>query len=176
MENTENQQVMKQKMKINTSGSLVNWLMSNNQTIPVVGMGATECLWSDRHAHEVLEVSTDCKTVIIDRYNPKRVDKMGMSDCQSYEYKELNNNPQTVVWYRGKWRFKGSEIVFTKEFTENCGNEFPAFALTDEQKKQVYDGNQFPKNVVDGITCKKTTYHPVHIIWGIKDEHYDFSF
>ena len=45
---------------------------------------------------------------------------MGMSDCQSYEYKELQQQPNKRLYgIRGKWRtFKGSEIVFTDAWKE----------------------------------------------------------
>ena len=178
METTENQQVKQQSKSITTSGSLINWAMSNNQSLPVVGKGATECMWSDRHAYEVLEVSKDGKTVIIDQYNPKRVDNLGMSDCQAYEYKELQGNPRTVVWFRGKWRFLGSEIVYTDAFKKEHAEDtwFLSKSLTPEQKLAVYGGEPMPQNVVEGITRKKVVRHPVNIIWGLLDEHYDFSF
>lgn len=37
--------------------------MGNNQTIPVVGEGATSLHYSDRTCYEVIEVSEDLKTV-----------------------------------------------------------------------------------------------------------------
>ena len=169
----------KQTQNIKNSGSLYNWLMANNESIPVVGKGATVCLWSDRHAYEVIEVSKDGKTVIVDRYDAKRIDDMGMSDCQEYEYKNTVGNPQTIVWYRGKWRWMGFEIVFTNEWKDkNDDGSFVSFAnkLTDDEKLAVYDGEVYPQNVVDGITRRKKTYSPVNILFGQKNEHYDFTF
>ena len=46
------------------TGSLINHVLATSgQAIPVVGKGATELLWSDRRAYEVLKVSEDLKHV-----------------------------------------------------------------------------------------------------------------
>jgi hypothetical protein len=53
----------KQRAKVGVAGSFFNQLMSNNQSIPEVGKGATEMHYTDRTCYEVVEVSEDLKTV-----------------------------------------------------------------------------------------------------------------
>lgn len=47
--------------RIGSAGGFFNQLMSHNCSVPVVGQGATELLYSDRYAYEVLEVNEDKK-------------------------------------------------------------------------------------------------------------------
>ena len=71
-------------------GSLINHLMSNSSNpAPTVGMGATICLWSDRHACTVTKVSSNGKTLTVQEDKATRTDGNGMSDDQSYSY-EVN--------------------------------------------------------------------------------------
>lgn len=45
--------------------------MSNNASLPVVGKGATQLHYSDRSCYEVIEVSKDGKTVILEYLEAK---------------------------------------------------------------------------------------------------------
>ena len=70
-----------QKSKVGkTTGSLSNYLMGNNATLPEVGKGATILHWTDRSAYEVIEVSENKMECIIQRYDSERVDGLGMFD------------------------------------------------------------------------------------------------
>ena len=71
----------------NWYGSINNRVMerSGADTIPVVGMGVTQCLWSDRHPWEIIEVK-DNRHITIRQLGYKRIDNNGMSECQEYEY------------------------------------------------------------------------------------------
>lgn len=73
-------------MKAGTeTGSLMNHVMgSSAQPAPVVGMGATVLMWTDRKAGTVVKVTKTQVHVRLD--HAKRIDKNGMSDAQSYEY------------------------------------------------------------------------------------------
>lgn len=69
------------------TGSLINLLYSNSRNpAPVVGMGATILMWTDRHACTVVAVSKDGKTVTVQEDKATRTDNLGMSDCQSYTF------------------------------------------------------------------------------------------
>lgn len=69
------------------TGSVVNHLMSGStENTPVVGEGATELMWSDRHAYFVNWVSDDQKECTLERAKAIRTDDYGMSDCQMYRY------------------------------------------------------------------------------------------
>lgn len=76
-------------------GSIINLLQDqSSQRPPVVGDGATQLFWSDRHACTIVEVinySTGAKkgqvkAVVVTRDTAKRVDANGMSESQSYEF------------------------------------------------------------------------------------------
>ena len=82
-------------------GSLNNRFMERTRGAkPEVGMGVTECLWSDRHPYEIIEVKDD-RHITIRALNWKRIDKNGMSECQEYEY---FSNPYGTVYtlYKNK--------------------------------------------------------------------------
>lgn len=167
------------KLGVNT-GSLMNHFKSANKSVPVVGKGATELLWTDRHAFEVTEVSEDQKQCVIQRYDPKRVDKLGMSDCQHYEYEELTPEKYTLVFKWGSWRRKCKEIILIKSFKDKCDQDGRFFSyaryMTDEQKEAVYNGKPHPQNVVEGISKEVYKYHKINILFGSKQEYYDFTF
>jgi len=164
------------KMKLGTqTGSLFNHLMSNNESVPVVGKGATVLYWTDRHAYEVLEVNEEKKTCVIQRYDPKRTDNLGMSDSQDYEYKELTGPKITLYYKWGAWRSKSRQITFTdevrKEFADNSSKLHEAYK---------YAGGEYIDalivTVIPGLTKEHYEYDKVNIIFGVKKEYYDFSF
>ena len=95
---------MKTHTHLKDTGSLVNFLLGNNDTEPKVGEGATIMLWTDRYAYEVVEYDPIEKKVVLQRYAPKRVDKNGMSDAQKYEYDELVDSFVTLRYKWGAWR------------------------------------------------------------------------
>ena len=169
----------KQTQSINSSGSFVNWLMSNNSTLPEVGKGATVNGWSDRYAYQVVYVSKDQSECVIQRCDSIRIDKNGMSESQEYDYSQLTQDVKTLVWRKKKggcWCIKSKEVRFSPKFQQECGNEFPVYALTDEQKEAVYGDSHFPANVVDGITKEYTNYTKINITFGVMREYRDFSF
>lgn len=105
-------------MKFGTqTGSLVNHIYSRTKTVdPVVGMGATECMWSDRHAVTIVEV-TD-KYLVTQADHCKRVDSNGMSESQEYEYTP-NPDAHKQYWkkdkngaYRQAWHNENGRLVF----------------------------------------------------------------
>lgn len=86
-------------------GSLTNRFMERAiSPIPEVGMGVTECMWSDRHAYEVIEVK-DARHITIRQLDARRVDKNGMSECQEYEYTSNPDNRTLRLFKtkRGRW-------------------------------------------------------------------------
>lgn len=184
--------IPRQSKTSSKSGSLVNWLMGNNSTIPKVNEGATICLWSDRHAYEVIWVNEDNTQCKIQRYNPKRIDKLGMSDCQTYEYKELTSETMELVWRKLKknsgWFSVGKQVRVIPKVAKYMSEKSNKFAWKDQiedvfgkdiaDKVVSYNKDiaQYEWSVVEGVTKEYTTYHRVSIIFGRKDEHYDFSF
>lgn len=94
-------------------GSVQNRLMANSKMpVPKVGMGATELLWSDRNAFEVIEVKdkTHCK---VRAMKAVRTDSNGISESQTYK---LTSNPdgevKHLVFRNGRWRARKVEEVY----------------------------------------------------------------
>ena len=97
------------------TGSLTNHVLTGpGQAEPAVGMGATICCWTDRHAGTIVKV-TPCQ-VHVQEDNAVRTDSNGMSECQTYAYEPNPNAPITVFrkTKRG-WRSKcGRGLVIGK--------------------------------------------------------------
>ena len=173
-----------QNHSIKNSGSFVNWIMSNNSTLPVVGKGATELCWSDRHPYEVTWVSDDQSECIIQLINAKRIDKNGMSESQEYDYSEVLDEKIHLVWRKKKggcWCIKTKEIRFIPKFVEQWEEEnntmFFGSALSKELKDQVYtDGSYQPNNIIAGVTKEYTKYSKINIKFGYKNAYFDYSF
>lgn len=175
--NPINNKAMKQKIAANReTGSFINYMMGNNSSLPEVGKGATILHWTDRSAYEVIEVFADRSECTIQRYKPERVDNYGMSDCQIYKYEQLTGEKMRLAYRRGAWRQLFDEITFTDEFIKNADCEFYVKCLTPEQKEEIFQGECWPQKVVPGITRIRHTSKKVHVIFGTKDEHYDYSF
>jgi hypothetical protein len=165
----------KQKGKrIGSAGGFFNQLMSHNSSVPVVGEGATMLYHSDRHAYEVLEVNEKEKSCVIQRYEPQRTDKLGMSDSQSYKYEKLVGSPETLYWKYGAWRMKSQSIVFTDEARENFSTG-PKLHEAYKAAGGTYNG-VFANKEIEGLTKKKVSWDKVNIIFGMKQEYYDYSF
>lgn len=79
--------------------------------VPVVGMGATQILYTDRNPYTVVEVLGPKKLVLqADTY--RRTDKNGMCDSgQAYLYASDPNGKKVTVSLRkdGKWRKVGED-------------------------------------------------------------------
>lgn len=151
------------KLGIETA-SLVNHLMSGAKGEPKVGEGATILQWTDREAYEVLEVSDNGKRAIIQKYSRKRIDNNGMGECQTYEYKELEGGKLELIYKWGAWRIKIKMVDFVK------GYEYKS-----EDAKELFDENNLLK-VVEGKTKLTASYNKVNIVWGFKDEYFDYGF
>lgn len=180
----------KQTQNIKTAGSFVNWINANNSTLPIVGKGATELCYSDRHAFEVLSVSEDGMSCIIDQYVKKRIDKNGMSESQEYEYKKLHGNPIKLVWRKkegGCWCKASQELRIIPKVEKFLDTKTKSFSdyqrIIDVFGQDVHDKVwQYDENddrileSVDGITKIYTRYDKMRIRFGYKQEYYDFSF
>ena len=162
--------------KLSHSGSLFNYMMSHNETVPKVGEGATELLYSDRHAYEVLEVDEKKKRVLLQRYAPKRIDGLGMSDSQAYEYKELQGEPFYIFYKWGSWKTKHRSVHFTKEACEKYGDFGHAIHEVYKSMGGQYNHNARIDTVIPGLTEEHTEWHNFNVIFGVKREYYDFSF
>lgn len=146
------------------TGSFINMLMSNNSSTPEVGNGATILSWTDRHAYEVMSVSDDYKRVVIQQYLPERIDNLGMSESQDYKYEKLNGRDETLVWKWNSWRRESKYITW---------DDLYEYDKSDDS--ELFDDNACLQ-LVKGKTKMVTEYPKVSIIFGIKQEYYDYSF
>ncbi len=170
---------MKQKgLKIGKeTGSAVNWMMSNNSTEPKALEGATLLMWTDRHAYTITKVSEDKKQVTIQRCNAKRIDNLGMTDSgQEYDYSEHENSFMNLVYRNGSWRQVIEQVVLTESFRK----EFEVKEKEDknawkEMIQPLFNDDNF-LNLVEGKTKTKKSFPKVSILFGTRQEYYDFSF
>lgn len=94
-------------------GSTSNYLFANAaDSQPVVGMGATAILWSDRHAHTVVAVRS-ARRIATQEDTATRTDKNGMSESQDYSY--APNPKATVKWWtlrkNAAWVAEGEDMT-----------------------------------------------------------------
>lgn len=85
--------------------------------MPVVGMGATELMYSDRHAHTIVEVLTNAKgepkRIGTRRDIPARTDTNGMSECQVYQFTPAPESTPCTYWTlrkTGQWIREGESL------------------------------------------------------------------
>ena len=183
----------KQKRKVGVAGGFINQMMGNNKSVPVVGEGMTELMYSDRHAWEVLEVLGDGSSCIVDQYKKKRSDNNGMSETQEYVYDELYGNPKKLTWRNKKggcwcWETKEIRVIpkVLKMLEEKSDKYFVYDQIYDVFGKEIGDfiyradeeDGTYGKGMrlKEGITKEYTRYDKVSVIFGIKEEYYDFSF
>lgn len=86
-------------------GSVVNRIEERSaQPVPTVGMGVTECSYSDRTPWEIIEVK-DEKHIVVRAMGYERIDKNGMSESQEYRYfSKPDGATRHLVLRNGRWR------------------------------------------------------------------------
>jgi len=161
-------------IKLSQVGSFFNYLMSHNSSVPKVGKGATLLYYSDRHAYEVIEVDENKKKVVLQKYQPTPFFKE-MTDSQSYEYKELTNQKLTLYYKWGSWKYKFLKTVFTDEAKKKYGEMGPKLHEAYKAAGGEYIGC-FVGTIIPGFTKQVTEWCTVNVLFGAKEEYYDFSF
>lgn len=68
---------------------------------PVLGMGATYCIGSDRYAGTIVYVSRNKAVIKVRDDKAIRTDNNGMSDAQNYRY-EPNEEGEIRTFYRNQ--------------------------------------------------------------------------
>lgn len=110
-------------MKLGTqTGSLINHVMSTDRAAePKIGDGATELMWSDRHACTIVRVvrfksgtrKGQISAIHVQRDNAICTDGNGMSDAQHYRY-ERNLEARVDIFrvnQRGKFCRNSSQLL-----------------------------------------------------------------
>ena len=74
-------------MSMPTHNLMSNLMVDGTRGVqPEVGMGATLCYYSDRHAATIVEVHPEKRMIVVQQDTAIRTDKSGMSDSQDYRY------------------------------------------------------------------------------------------
>lgn len=167
-------QTLRQKTKVGVDGSLINQLMGNNSSLPVVGNGATIMSYSDREAFQVTWVS-DCGKKC--KINPAIMKYVGSGyGDEKYEYQGYRDYSCDVVWRRGAWYKVFNVITFEDSFVKSMEgkgrweDEVKAMGLGDLHNE---DG---VLNIIPSVTKYKKEYEKISILFGIMDEYRDPSF
>lgn len=86
---------------------------NNDRPTPEVGMGATVCMYSDRHACTIVEVNGRGTRVVVQEDTATRTDRNGLSDAQSYEYTPNPDAARDVFTLRknGRWVRQGESTT-----------------------------------------------------------------
>lgn len=91
------------------TGSIFNWAMSNNTTIPETGKDGTELCWTDRRSFRVIDVSKDGKSGIaafyVDCYDT--LEPLGT---------ELEKQTFRFKFRYGKWRKEVEDCMGRKSY------------------------------------------------------------
>lgn len=160
-----------QNLELSQSGSLFNFLMANNETLPVIGKGATILHWSDRHAYEVTKISEDGKTVTIQRY---KTCTSGTFPNITYSYVSTDNYDVVLTYRKNGWYQVFNVIEFTKEFSKKMEDSKFYREICSNRTKYWNESGQL--NLIEGSTINKKRYSKVNIVFGVKDEHFDPCF
>ncbi len=94
-------------------GSLQNLLLNNvAPTMPEVGMGCTEIMWTDRNPCTIVSVSKTGKSFEFTYDDYKRIDKNGLSDWQTWEYTSRPDAPRykARLCKDGRYKCRGLTI------------------------------------------------------------------
>ena len=81
---------------------MINQLLGNMTGMPKpeVGMGATELMFSDRHACTIVEVSKSGKQLWVIQDKATRTDNNGMSESQEYTFETVEDKGTNRQHYK----------------------------------------------------------------------------
>lgn len=175
---------MKKQTKSLESGSLINNMMSNNSSEPIVGEGATLLYYSDRSANEVVEVSNDGKSCKIRKVDTTFIGSSYGDERYTYESNENNSvselewNDKKQCWGTVNYSIEIQKSIVNKLFKEHGygyvkhlpdGHTLESISDVDENGYREF-------KLIKGITKKYKNFNKVNIIFGIMEEYRDPSF
>lgn len=95
-----------------TNNIISNVMIAAIKEKPIVGMGVTECFFTDRKAGTITRVSDSGKTFWFKYDIATRIDSNGLSDCQTYKYEEDPNGYEIKCTLRkGKYRTRNNPVI-----------------------------------------------------------------
>lgn len=165
---------MKQVTKVGVQGSLINQLMGNNNSVPIVGEYCTIMHYTDRTVAKVVEVSEDGKRCVIQDCraypNPATKNDMGHQNWLFEDTAYTSNlvySEKYQCWYK-----ETKTIEFCKKFEESPQFEernLPHMAAI------LWDEDVHLK-LVEGYTREKKGKSKISIIFGSANYYYDWEF
>lgn len=164
-------------IKLSQSGSLINWIESHNQTLPEVGKGATEYLWSDRNAYFVNEVSKDFKRVTLERANPvyRQGDCKYTMEAYPVSYERTGQTFEVVFRYGGWYKVSVEKLLKDSvvEMLDTAHKNGTGEMLRDIMFNYKGDGDTtFKPHYYE----TKKRYSKINIGFGVMNAYYDPSF
>jgi len=189
MSNLTQKTEKRQTRKIGVAGGFINQMMGNNNTLPVVGEGATILMYSDRCAYEVIEVSNDGMQCVIRKMDTTFVGS-GYGDEQYTYQSNPENYTKTLEWSNKKQCW--GEVSFSVEIIKALANKYykqygwgsTEILLKDcgiESYQHLYedpnaDNYYNQMMIIDGVTKKYKNFAKVSIIFGTMEQYRDPSF
>ena len=111
------------------TGSLTNNIYANSkQPAPEIGMGATQLLYSDRHAFSVIKIVSP-KKIVVQRDKVTRTDSNGMSESQDYNFEPNTEGMTATLTLRknGRWVVEGEDLWSGSSFSIGNRSEYYDF-------------------------------------------------
>jgi len=175
----------RQNRKVGVAGGFINQMMGNNATLPKVGEGATELMYSDRHAYEVTFVSKDGMSCKI---RPMNCENIGQ--CYGDERYTYTSNPEghetTLEWSnkKGQWGKVSHSIEIQKSIVNKLVKQYgygwsdylPNGIKYDDLVDGEKNGMYTKLKLIPGITKQYKNFHKISIIFGVMEEYRDPSF
>lgn len=180
--NSKSTSSKKQSRKIGVAGGFINQMMGNNQSIPVVGEGATILHYSDRSAYEVIQVSQNGDSCVIRSMDTTWCGS-GYGDEQYTYQSNPKNGIKNIEWNAKKqqWQSFGYSVQLIKSLREKLlkqhGWNFWDNLPNGLKFEDLYIDDEFDAmKLIDGVTKLYKNTSPVSIIFGMMDEYRDPSF
>lgn len=181
--------IKQQTRKVGVAGGFINQMMGNNQSVPVVGEGATLLSYSDRSAYEVIKVSNDGNSCVIRQMDTKFVGSSYGDERYTYHSNE-DNHTRTIEWNDKKqcWGSVGYSVEIIKslynKYDKQYGWNSIDILLKDhgiESYDHLYedptaDNYDNQKMIIPGVTKQYKNFTKVSIIFGIMEQYRDPSF
>jgi len=176
----------RQSRKVGVAGGFINQMMGNNSSIPIVGEGATILGYSDRQAYQVIEVSDDGLSCVIQEMNTKFVGE-SYGD-ERYEYSDNSEgHTLTLEWNAKKscWGEISYSVDIIKSLEKKYYKEY-GYGWLDillSERGLTYDDivegegeGMFYHKLIDGLTKKYKNFSRTSIIFGVAEQYRDPSF
>lgn len=149
------------------AGSLQNYLMSYNSTVPEVGQYCTELMYSDRRAWKVIEVGDNGLSCIVQLIDVICTDYY----AGDYEEKGLLDSFMHLSFKKGHWGIDSEVVEFTPLINKLYETD-PAEARRILENNNVFQGVGNPLRLVPGLTKIKKVRSNIKVIFSSKFDHY----